>query len=76
MKILALMLLVGLALGAEEVSVTEISPTLLLFGTSAGNVLTSIGPDGALMIGTPSASSTTYPRGRCSTPSVPPTGWA
>ena len=58
MKILALMLLVGLALGAEEVSVTEISPTLLLFGTSAGNVLTSIGPDGALMIGTPSASST------------------
>jgi len=48
-----------LAFGAEEqVGVTEITPTLLVFSTANGNVVTSVGPDGALLIGTPSASST------------------
>jgi cyclase len=47
------------AFGAEEtVGVTEITPTLLVFSTANGNVVTSVGPDGALLIGTPSASST------------------
>src|SRR5579859_3489517 len=48
-----------LAFGTEErVGVTEITPTLLVFSTANGNVVTSVGPDGALLIGTPSASST------------------
>jgi len=48
-----------LAFGAEEsVCVTEITPTLLIFSTVNGNVVTSVGPDGVLLIGTPSASST------------------
>lgn len=42
----------------QEVVVTQITPTLLVFATSSGNVVASIGPDGALLIGTPSASST------------------
>lgn len=48
-----------LAFGAEEsVGITEISPTLLVFSTTNGNVVCSFGPDGALLVGTPSASST------------------
>ena len=42
----------------QEVVVTQITPTLLVFATSSGNVVASVGPDGALLIGTPSASST------------------
>jgi hypothetical protein len=42
----------------ENVNVTQISPTLLVFATSTGNVVASVGPDGALLIGTPSAAST------------------
>lgn len=38
--------------------VTEISPNLLVFATTAGNVVVSVGPDGALLVGTPSAAST------------------
>jgi cyclase len=55
------LLCAGLALPAfaqEEVRVTELSPTLLVLSTSTGNVLTSVGPDGALLLGTPSVSST------------------
>ncbi len=37
---------------------TELAPTLVLFSTSSGNVIASIGPDGALLIGTPSIAST------------------
>jgi cyclase len=44
----------------QEVVVTEITPTLLVFATSSGNVVASVGPDGALLIGTPSASSTQF----------------
>lgn len=43
---------------SQEVGVTEISPTVLVFATSTGNVVASVGPDGALLVGTPSAAST------------------
>jgi hypothetical protein len=38
--------------------ITEISPNVLVFATSSGNVVASIGTDGALLVGTPSAAST------------------
>lgn len=48
-------------LGPEEkVGVTEITPKLLVFATTTGNVVASVGPDGALLVGTPSAASTPY----------------
>ena len=53
-----LFLLFSAALSAQTVTVTEINPTVLLFATPTGNVIASVGPDGALLIGTPSASST------------------
>src|SRR6266576_1484118 len=40
------------------VGVTEIAPNLLVFSTTAGNVVASVGPDGALLVGTPTAAST------------------
>lgn len=43
---------------AESPVITEISPTLLVFGTRSGNVIASVGADGALLVGTPSADST------------------
>jgi cyclase len=43
---------------ADAVGVTEITPTLLVFSTTAGNVVASVGTDGALLIGTPPAAST------------------
>ena len=39
-------------------TVTEITPQVLVFATSAGNVVASVGTDGALLVGTPSAEST------------------
>jgi cyclase len=42
----------------ERVSVTEIAPNVVVFGTSTGNVVASVGPDGVLLIGTPSVAST------------------
>jgi cyclase len=42
----------------ETVGITEITPNVLVFATKAGNVIASVGPDGALLIGTPSADST------------------
>jgi hypothetical protein len=59
----ALVLAVGLAgelvAGTQEpVETTEISPNVLLFATSSGNVVASVGPDGALLVGIPSAAST------------------
>ncbi len=44
--------------GTPDVSLTEVTPNVLVFGTSSGNVVASIGPDGALLIGTPSLAST------------------
>jgi cyclase len=48
------------AFGAQQdaVNVTEITPTPLVFSTTAGNVVASVGPDGALLVGTPLAAST------------------
>jgi cyclase len=48
----------SLVLAAEKPLVTEISPTILVFATSSGNVVASVGPDGALLVGTPAADST------------------
>lgn len=42
----------------QHVAVTEITKTLIVFATSSGNVVASVGPDGVLLIGTPSAVST------------------
>ena len=52
--------LVGAAeAGAQDLqATTEISPNVVLFATSTGNVVASVGPDGALLVGTPSAAST------------------
>ena len=51
-------ILLGLLAQPAIVTVTEIEPNLLVFETSGGNVVASVGPDGALLVGTPPASST------------------
>jgi len=56
---LALALTVVFASAADNrVGVTELAPNLLVFATSSGNVVASVGPDGAFLVGTPSAAST------------------
>lgn len=42
----------------DEATVTQVTPNVLVFSTSSGNVVASVGPDGALLVGTPSAAST------------------
>jgi cyclase len=42
----------------DPLGVTEITPNLLVFATDNGNVLASVGPDGALIVGTPPVTST------------------
>jgi len=42
----------------ETVSITEVTPNVVVFATRTGNVVALVGPDGALLIGTPSADST------------------
>src|SRR5205085_12537219 len=42
----------------EQVEVTEVTPQVLVLATSTGNVVASVGPDGALLVGTPSRAST------------------
>lgn len=42
----------------EPMGITEITPNVLVFATRTGNVIALVGPDGALLIGTPSADST------------------
>ena len=44
----------------ETVGVTEITPELLVITTTAGNAVASVGPDGALLVGTPATASTPY----------------
>ena len=60
-------MLVGFAIGfmsvcsvraQEAVGFREVTPNVLVFSTRTGNVVASVGPDGALLIGTPSADST------------------
>jgi cyclase len=48
-----------LALGSQnDIDITEITPNVLVFATGSGNVVTSVGQDGALLVGTPSVAST------------------
>jgi cyclase len=47
----------------ETVGVTAIAPSLLVFATSTGNVVASVGRDGGLLVGTPSAASTSQING-------------
>ncbi len=42
----------------DKASVSEITRQLLVFSTAAGNVVASVGSDGALLVGTPSVAST------------------
>ena len=42
----------------DTVGVTEIMPNLVVFSTRAGNIVALVGPDGALLVGTPNAAST------------------
>jgi hypothetical protein len=42
----------------DNVTLTEITPQVLVFATTAGNVVASVGADGALLVGMPSADST------------------
>jgi cyclase len=58
LMLVALGLLGTRGLAAQDASVSEITPHLLVFSTSSGNVVCSVGDDGALLIGTPSAAST------------------
>jgi cyclase len=46
------------AIAQELAGVTEITPNVIVFATSSGNVVASVGPDGALLVGTASAAST------------------
>ncbi len=56
---LVLGLLVTPAAGTQRnVGVSEVTPNLLVFATESGNVVASVGQDGALLVGTPSAAST------------------
>jgi cyclase len=56
---LAPALLLAPALPAQSsVATTEIASNLLVFATTSGNVVASVGPDGALLVGTPPAAST------------------
>jgi len=48
----------GVGRAQEAVGITEITPNVLVFATRTGNVVALVGPDGALLIGTPSADST------------------
>lgn len=57
--VLALTVVLSFALHAQETAgVTELSPGVLVFATSSGNVVASVGPGGAVLIGTPSIAST------------------
>lgn len=42
----------------ESVEISEITPHVVVFVTAGGNVVASVGPEGALLVGTPSAAST------------------
>jgi cyclase len=57
-SLLAFALLSSCLLRAQEAAVTEVNPNLLVFATSSGNVVASVGPDGAFLVGTPSIKST------------------
>lgn len=54
----SLPLLAACAWCGDELKVTEISTSTVLFSTANGNAVASVGPDGVLLIGTPSRANT------------------
>jgi cyclase len=54
---LPLLLPAAMANAQEKPAVTQVTSNVLVFATSSGNVVASVGPDGALLVGTPSADS-------------------
>ena len=52
------LLLTRVGRAQEMPGITEVMPNVLVFATRTGNVIALVGPDGALLIGTPSADST------------------
>lgn len=52
------LLFVGVGQAQENVGITEVTPNVIVFATRKGNVVALVGPDGALLIGMPSADST------------------
>lgn len=48
----------SICFASPQESGAEIAPHVILFATSNGNVVCSVGPDGALLLGTPSSAST------------------
>ena len=58
LALLVLLLAVSSFASAQNTSftITEIKPDVLVFSSSSGNVIASVGPDGFLVIGTPAAS--------------------
>lgn len=52
------LLFAGFAGAQETVGLTQITPNVLVFATRTGNVVALVGPDGAVLVGTPSADST------------------
>jgi hypothetical protein len=58
LRLLMAITLAAFVASAQPVTIRELSPAMLIFQTSSGNVAASVGPDGALLIGTPSLEST------------------
>ena len=58
MSLVLPLLCCGVSKAQETVGITGITPNVLVFATRTGNVIALVGPDGALLIGTPSADST------------------
>ena len=52
------LLFASISSAQEALGITEITPNVLVFATRTGNVIALVGPDGALLIGTPAADST------------------
>lgn len=58
MTVLAISFVAAPAHAQEQPAVTQITPNVLVFATTSGNVVASVGPDGALLVGMFSAAST------------------
>jgi len=56
--LLIALLFAGAGRAQETAGITEITASVVVFATRTGNVIALVGPDGALLIGTPSADST------------------
>lgn len=58
MAFLCALLFTGVGKAQDTVGITEVTPNVLVFATRTGNVVALVGPDGALLVGMPSADST------------------